>query len=135
MHQLGLLSSDEKSLMKDLILSRNPKFKDEFAHAERTNNWQQLSAFLRSQRLTRKPVDTVDSLVSEFEGIHPPSSSAPKKRAAASSFGRPKKNTVSSAAASPATPSSSQTLRAGGEEEMDDSVSKLKKNERERRSR
>jgi len=31
--------------MKNLILSRNPRFKEEYNHAERTNNWGQSGYF------------------------------------------------------------------------------------------
>ncbi|KAH9255505.1 hypothetical protein BASA81_006321 [Batrachochytrium salamandrivorans] len=116
MHQMGLLNNEEKSYMKDLILSRNPRFKDEFTVAERTNNWQYLSQYLRNSKRVDSNMNNnvLDSLVSEFDtlsggggglpggggGIEEDRSAA-KKRAAAGSFGRPKKSVVPEMPTSP----------------------------------
>lgn len=75
MFQQGFLTSEEKSLMKDLILSRNPKFKEEYANAERTNNWFNLQQFLRTFRRS-SPANSlsmaIDDLTTEFEALATP---------------------------------------------------------------
>jgi len=80
MHQQGFLTSEEKSLMKDLILSRNPRFKEEFANAEKTNNWFALQTFLRSHN-RMSPANSlsmvIDDLATEFEALATPPPPAP----------------------------------------------------------
>lgn len=75
MHTQGFLTVEEKSLMKDLILSRNPRFKEEYANAERTNNWFNLQQFLRTYHRT-SPSNSlsmaIDDLTTEFEALATP---------------------------------------------------------------
>lgn len=75
MFQQGFLTSEEKSLMKDLILSRNARFKEEYANAERTNNWFNLQQFLRTYPRS-SPANSlsmaIDDLTTEFEALATP---------------------------------------------------------------
>lgn len=76
MHQQGYLTSEEKSLMKDLILSHDPQFKEEFSNAERTNNWHNLQQFIRTYHLRHSPADNfnmaMEDLTHEFGALNTP---------------------------------------------------------------
>jgi hypothetical protein len=50
MHLNGLISSDDKAMMKDLILRGNREFEEEYERAERTHNWGPVQQMLRVHR-------------------------------------------------------------------------------------
>ena len=53
--------------MKNLILSRNQRFKEEYNHAERTNNWGQLQQMLRSGYFDNNLFSTNQTMMQEME--------------------------------------------------------------------
>ena len=48
MHHQGVITSAEKATLKSLILSRDPRFREEFAKIEKTGEWTKLRDMLRS---------------------------------------------------------------------------------------
>ena len=155
MHQHGYITAEEKSLMKNLILSRNQRFKEEYNHAERTNNWGQLQQMLRSGYFdsnlfsSNAMMQDMEHLFGQMGTPPVPSSAASggnstmwaaddqpgaRKRMADTTtpVARGKKNTV------PAFEDDDDDDGGGGGgggDEDSETVAKLRKNERERQRR
>jgi len=152
MHQHGYISAEEKSLMKNLILSRNQRFKEEYNHAERTNNWGQLQQMLRSGYFDSNLFSS-NAMMQDMEHLFGQMGTPPVPTSAASGgnnmwsaddqpgarkrmadtttpVARVKKNTV------PAfEDDDDDDGGGGGGDEDSETVAKLRKNERERQRR